>query len=111
MNTDKIYAEMLAAEYAPKTERRVIALRKLDRYAKRPAVIFVYVLGELMILHLGAGMFLISKNFLFGIALAIVGILGMALNYPLYEILLNKAKRRYAFEIVELAKDICEYNN
>ena len=111
MNTDKIYAEMLAAEYAPKTECRVIALRKLDRYAKRPAVIVAYVFGVIMTLHFGAGMFLISKEFLIGIALAAVGTLGMALNYPLYEILLNKAKQRYAFDIVELAKDICRYDN
>ena len=40
-----------------------------------------------------------------------VGTLGMALNFPLYEILLNKAKQRYAFDIVELAKDICRYDN
>ena len=111
MNTDKIYAEMLAAEYAPKTERRVIALRKLDRYAKRPAVIFAYVLGGIMTLHYGVGIFLISKDLLIGLVLAIFGTLGMALNYPLYEKLLNKAKRRYAFEIVELAKDICRYSN
>ena len=30
MNTDKIYAEHLANEYAPKDDSKVIALRKLD---------------------------------------------------------------------------------
>ena len=30
MNTDKIYAEQLANEYAPKDTSGVIALRKLD---------------------------------------------------------------------------------
>ena len=38
MNTDKIYAEQLANEYAPKDTSKVIALRKLDAKAKRPAV-------------------------------------------------------------------------
>ena len=34
MNTDKIYAEQLANEYAPKDTSKVVALRKLDRKAK-----------------------------------------------------------------------------
>lgn len=42
MNTDKIYAEQLANEYAPKDTSKVVALRKLDARAKRPAGIFTY---------------------------------------------------------------------
>ncbi|WP_278336705.1 hypothetical protein [Dorea formicigenerans] len=34
MNTDKIYAEQLANEYAPKDTSKVVALRKLDAKAK-----------------------------------------------------------------------------
>lgn len=34
MNTDKIYAEQLANEYAPKDTSKVVALRKLDKKAK-----------------------------------------------------------------------------
>jgi len=111
MNTDKIFAEALAAEYAPKRERKVIALRKLDRYAKRPAVIFAYVFGVMMTLLFGVGVVLVAKDILWGMAFAVVGIWGMTVNYPIYEKLLNKAKQRYAFDIVELAKDICEYDN
>ena len=37
MNTDKIYAEQLANEYAPKDTSKVVALRKLDAKAKLPA--------------------------------------------------------------------------
>ena len=42
MNTDKVYAEQLANEYAPKDSSKVVALRKLDARAKRPAGIFTY---------------------------------------------------------------------
>lgn len=45
MNTDKIYAESIAKEYAPKNDSKIIALRKLDRKAKRPAEIFAYTFG------------------------------------------------------------------
>ena len=40
MNTDKIIAESIAKEYAPKDTSKLIALRKLDRKAKLPANIF-----------------------------------------------------------------------
>ena len=45
MNTDKIYAEQLANEYAPKDTSKVVALRKLDARAKLPATIFTYTFG------------------------------------------------------------------
>ncbi len=45
MNTDKIYAEQLTNEYAPKDTSKVIALRKLDAKAKLPAVVFAYTFG------------------------------------------------------------------
>ena len=31
MNTDKIYAESIAKEYAPKDNSKIVALRKLDQ--------------------------------------------------------------------------------
>ena len=37
MNTDKIYAESIAKEYAPSGNSKIIALRKLDAKAKLPA--------------------------------------------------------------------------
>lgn len=49
MNTDKIYAEHLANEYAPKDDSKVIALRKLDakanyrrQYLPIPLVFFAH---------------------------------------------------------------------
>ena len=53
MNTDKIYAEQLANEYAPKDTSKVIALRKLDARAKRPATVFTYSFGIISALVLG----------------------------------------------------------
>ena len=37
MNTDKIYAESIAKDYAPKDNSKIVALRKLDNRAKLPA--------------------------------------------------------------------------
>ena len=37
MNTDKMYAEQIANEYAPKKTSKIVALRKLDAKAKMSA--------------------------------------------------------------------------
>lgn len=55
MNTDKIYAEQLANEYAPKDTSKVVALRKLDKRAKLPATVFTYTFGILTALIFGTG--------------------------------------------------------
>lgn len=60
MNTDKIYAESIAKEYAPKDHSKVVALRKLDSKAKRPASIFAYTFGICSCLVAGLGMCLDS---------------------------------------------------
>lgn len=31
MNTDKIYAQNIASEYAPKDDSKIVALKKLDK--------------------------------------------------------------------------------
>ena len=56
MNTDKIFAEQIANEYAPKDTSKVVALRKLDNRAKLPAQIFTYTFGIISSLVMGAGM-------------------------------------------------------
>ena len=40
MNTDKILAEKIASEYAPKETSKIVALKKLDKKAKEGATIF-----------------------------------------------------------------------
>jgi len=116
MNTDKIYAEAIANEYAPKDTSKVIALKKLDRKAKGKAHIFAYTFGVVMALILGVGMCLSMKvigdgsTFMMtvGIIAGIVGIAGVSVNYPIYRKLLESGKRKYAFEIMQLAKEISE---
>ena len=61
MNTDKIYAEQLANEYAPKDTSKVVALRKLDKKAKLPATVFTYTFGIISALVAGVGMCLSMK--------------------------------------------------
>ncbi|WP_122788699.1 dihydropteridine reductase [Intestinibacillus sp. Marseille-P6563] len=114
MNTDKIYAEHLANEYAPKDDSKVIALRKLDARAKLPATIFTYTFGILSALITGVGMCMsmdvIGNSsitiFVLGVVIGMIGLIGMGVNYPIYKKILAHGKQKYAFEIMQLAKEI-----
>lgn len=116
MNTDKIYAEQLANEYAPKKTSKVVALRKLDAKAKLPATVFTYTLGIVSALVLGVGMCL-SMNvigdgstamMIVGIAVGILGMAGMGANFPIYRKILARGKQKYDYEIIELAREISD---
>lgn len=114
MNTDKIYAEAIANEYAPKKTSKVIALKKLDRKAKLPAEVFAYSLGIVASLILGAGMCLSMKvigngstfSFVIGIIIGMIGLTGIGINYPIYRKIRENGKQKYASDIMMLANEI-----
>lgn len=116
MDTDKIYAEQLANEYAPKDTSKVVALRKLDQKAKLPAVVAAYTIGVIAALVMGAGMCLSmgvigngsTTTFVLGIVIGIIGLADAGVNYPLYRRLLARGKEKYACEIMELARQISD---
>lgn len=116
MNTDKIFAEAIANEYAPKDTSKVVALRKLDARAKLPATIFTYSFGIVMSLILGVGMCLTMNvigggttfAMVAGIIIGLIGIIGVGINYSIYKKMLASGKQKYAFEIMTLAKEISE---
>ena len=115
MNTDKIFAESIAKEYAPKDSSKIKALRKLDRKAKLPATIFTYTWGIISALVFGTGLCLgmqvIGSGIIgmaIGIIIGIIGMIGCGVNYPIYNKMLENGKKKYAYEIVELAREISE---
>ena len=115
MNTDKIYAESIAKEYAPKDSSKIVALRKLDRKAKLPATIFTYTWGIISALVFGTGMCLGMQvigsgitDMVIGIIVGIIGMIGCGVNYPIYKKMLENGKKKYAYEIVQLAREISE---
>ena len=115
MNTDKIIAESIAKDYASKESSKIVALKKLDNKAKLPAIIFTYSLGIISALVFGAGMCLAMQvigsglaGMVLGIVLGIAGLIGCGINYPIYKKMLEKSKAKYAYEIVELARQISE---
>jgi hypothetical protein len=115
MNTDKILAEAIAKEYAPKDSSKIVALKKLDNRAKRPATIFTYSCGIISSLVFGTGMCMAMQvigsgiaGMVLGIFVGVIGLIGCGVNYPIYKRILEKGKSKYAYEIVELAREISE---
>ena len=115
MNTDKIIAESIAKEYAPRDNSKIVALKKLDNKAKLPATIFTYTCGIVSALVFGTGMCLAMQvigsgmaGMIIGIIVGIIGLMGCGVNYPIYKKMLEKGKTKYAYEIVELARQISE---
>lgn len=115
MNTDKIYAEHIASEYAPKDTTKVKQLKKLDAKAKLPATIFTYTFGIVSALILGVGMCLAMEviatgvgAIVAGVIVGIVGIVGCGVNYPIYNKMMAKGKAKYGSDIMKLAKEISD---
>lgn len=114
MNTDKIYAEQIANEYAPKQTSKVKALKRLDAKAKNPAYIFAYTFGIISSLVLGVGMCLCMGVLIkatplimtLGVIIGCIGIAGVSVNYPLFKKILTKSKNKYASDIIKLANEI-----
>ena len=116
MNTDKIYAEKVANEYAPKETSKVKALKKLDHMWKVPVQVFAYIFGTVAALIMGVGMCLClgeigngtALMMGLGVGIGLVGILLMSVNYPIYKKILSSRKEKYAADILDLANQISE---
>ncbi len=114
VDTDKIYAEAIVNEYSKKIASKVVALKKLDRAAKRPFEIFAYTFGIISTLIMGTGMSLAMKVIgdggvlcmALGIIVGILGMVGIGINYPIYKKILQKNKDKYASDILRLANEI-----
>ena len=115
MNTDKIFAESIAKDYAPKDSSKIIALKKLDAKAKMPATVFTYSFGIASSLIVGLGMSLAMQVIggtpvltALGIIIGVIGFVGCGVNYPIYKKMLENGKKKYAYDIIELAREISE---
>ena len=79
-----------------------------------PRTLGLAALGVAGALLLGVGMCLSmnvigngsSVSFVLGVIIGLVGLAGMGINYPVYKKMLARGKQKYAFEIMELAKEI-----
>ena len=103
-------------KYMPQEKSPLDALKDLDAKVNRPANVFAYTYGSVSAIIMGAGMSLVMTDIgavvglasatVPGIAIGIVG-MGMALStYPIYRKLLNRRKKKYAPQILQLSEKL-----
>ncbi|MBO8427828.1 MAG: dihydropteridine reductase [Firmicutes bacterium] len=104
--------ERLRATYTPRVETNIDKALKLEKHMKLPVYIFTYILGIFGALILGVGMCLSLEVFgsntiymIIGIILGIIGIVIVAVNYPLYLYFLKKRKEKYGSAILVILNE------
>ena len=102
-------------KYLPKEESKMDQLRKLDRMPYKKAQAVSIAVGTVGALILGTGMslfmtdlgvFLGSLVWAVGIAVGILGMVLVALAYPLYNRVLKKTRQQIAPEILRLTDEL-----
>lgn len=107
--------EKIRRKYMQPQEDKMEQLRKLDRSASRKAQAWAIALGVIGSLVLGTGMslcmtelsgFLGGTAMFIGIPVGLVGLVLVALAYPVYDRILKKERQRIAPEILRLTDEL-----
>ena len=105
-------------KYQIQKENGISRLRKLDASATKKATTVSLILGIVGALVMGAGMSLIMTDFgavfkvtgiaamIIGIIIGLLGIILVALAYPVYSKVLKKERERIAPEIIQLTDEL-----
>ena len=118
MNNDQEFlVQKIRSQYTEKQHTELDALKELDAKVKRPANVFAYVYGSVSAIIMGAGMSLVmtelgaafgERSMLIGIPVGIVGLVLVALAYPVYNRVLQKERQRIAPEILRLTEELMQ---
>ncbi len=97
-------------KYAPPTkeETSMEQLRRLDKSATKGATIVSLIVGIISALLLGVGMCCTmvpgwEQYFIPGIAVGVVGIIGILAAYPIYNHMVKRKREKLAPEIIRLS--------
>ena len=110
--------ENIRSKYLPKEEReedKMQTLRRLHNSAGQKALRWAVIWGTIGTLIMGTGMSLVMTELgallgkfglVIGIAIGLVGIVLVALAYPLYNRILKKERARIAPQILRLSEEL-----
>ncbi|MGM9665663.1 MAG: hypothetical protein ACI3XX_03890 [Eubacteriales bacterium] len=106
--------ESLKKKYAPRIERtdKMSELRELDKKVQSPPRIWALILGIVGTLIFGTGLTMILEwdVFVWGAVIAAVGLVPVALAYPVYKWKLQKLSDQYREQILALSEEILHEN-
>lgn len=100
----------IRSKYVPKEESKLEQLQRLDASATQKATMYAISVGVVGALILGLGMsccmVFSSSWFIPGIVIGLVGMVVVAVAYPLYNSVLKKERERIAPEILRLTDEL-----
>lgn len=102
--------EKIRQKYLPKEDSAMERLHKLDEKVTRKSTMISIGIGIAGSLVFGAGISIIltasEDLFAAGIVLGVIGFLVLALAYPAYSVILERERKKYAPEILELTEQL-----
>lgn len=107
--------ERIRGKYLPPVENKMDQLRRLDRIPAQKAQSWAIALGVIGALIMGTGMSLAMTELgaalgamamVIGIVVGVVGLVLVALAYPMYNHILKKERQRIAPEILRLTDEL-----
>lgn len=102
--------DSIRKKYVPKEEDKMEQLRKLDRSVTRPGTIWSIAIGVVGCLLFGTGMCCTmvwaDKFFVVGIIVGIIGMVIIAMAYPIYIKITEKERERIAPMILALTEEL-----
>lgn len=102
--------EAIRRKYLPKEEDKMEQLRQMDKRVSRKGTIISIIIGVIGCLLLGIGMCCTmewaGRWFVPGIIIGVIGIVMIALAYPLYERITKKERKKIAPLILKLADEV-----
>lgn len=96
-------------KYVPREEDKMEQLRRLDQSATKPGTIAALAVGIISSLILGVGMTCVmvwTDFFVLGIIVGLIGIVGVALAYPLFNYIAKKQREKLAPQIKQLSDEL-----
>ena len=100
-------------KYLPQSESKIDELKRLDNLVQNSGVVESLCIGFIGFMLLGLGVCLTFQIIGFGgwlialgILLAVIGIVAIAVAYPIYRRIFSKTKERYTPRILELAAEL-----
>ena len=105
---DQKQAENIRRQYISRDDNKMEQLKNLDSRVKLPGKIVSSIMGAVGVLVMGAGMSLIMvwADMQLGLILSFPGIAVALLAYPVYALITNGRKKKYAAEIMRLSDDV-----
>lgn len=102
--------ENIRKKYLPREENKMELLRRLDRGATRKGTIVSILVGVIGCLLLGVGMcctMVWMENWFFpGVIIGVIGIIAVAVSYPLYTRITRKEREKLAPQILKLTEEL-----